>query len=200
MGDVRSNFIQRLARQFPLPKQAANDLSAWEADYIEALSFYSDTVLEFAAKKLIFAERQHKSFPMPAECLKACKEAHGEFSKPAPKQDNRHDEWSPEAIKEADRLLCSDIGRRAADEGWAWQLWDFMRQSRRWPNAHEANRLKAHSAAQNAETSDFVAGEEKLGRLGGATRKLLGKMSSRRKDLRDIAYGNHDKIQEDRTV
>ncbi len=189
MGDVSVQFLQPMLRHFTLPKGASTDPAAWQKDYDEALSFYSDRVLEFAAKKLIFAERKTGTFPAPSECLKACKEVHGEFSKPEPKKAKR-DEWSPEAIKQADKLLCSEIGRRAADEGWAWQLWDFLRCQGRWPNGHEAAHLKAHSNTMNAETAEFVRGEEDAGRLIAPTRKLLGEMSRRRKQLRDIAYGN----------
>lgn len=194
MGDVPGKFLDPLMRHFTLPKTIDGKEEAWEADYNEALSFYSDRVLEFAAKKLIFAERQHKSFPTPAECLRACKDVHNEFSKPEPRKSNQRDEWSPEAISQADKLLCSDIGRRAADEGWVWQLWDFLRRQGRWPNTHEASHLKAHSNTQNAETSEFVKREEEALRLTLPTRKLLGEMSRRRKELREIAYGKSAKV------
>lgn len=193
MGDVSVSFLQPMLRHFKLPQGANADPAAWQLDYEEALSFYSDRVLEFAAKKLIFAERKTAMFPVPAECLKACKEVHGEFAKPEPKRKG-HDEWSPEAIRRADELLCSDIGRRAADEGWVWQLWDFLRRQQRWPNGQEAANLKAHSTAQNTETSEFIAAEEQKERLSSATKKLLGKVSTRRKELRDIAYGISGKV------
>jgi|SRR5687767_5847129 len=199
MGDVSVSFLQPMLRHFKLPQGANADPAAWQLDYEEALSFYSDRVLEFAAKKLIFAERKTAMFPVPAECLKSCKEVHGEFAKPEPKRKG-HDEWSPEAIKRADELLCSDIGRRAADEGWVWQLWDFLRRQQRWPNGQEADRLKAHSIAVNSETTDFVRAEENAGRLVAPTRKLLGEMSRHRKELREIAYGVSGKVGERRSA
>lgn len=190
MGDVNQNFLQPMLRHFTLPKGANTEPEAWAKDYEEALGFYSDRVLEFSAKKLIFADRKTATFPLPAECLKACKEIHGEFSKPAPKAAKR-DEWAPEAIKEADRLMRSPIGQRAADEGWQWMLWDWMRKHQRWPNGYEADRIKAESVAKNAETTAFLAAEEAAGRLiSPGTKKLLGQMSKRRKELRDMAYAD----------
>lgn len=187
MGNVRGKFLDALMRHFSLPKSMDGKAQDWMNDYNEALSFYSDAVLEFAAKKLIFAERTSKSFPTPAECLKACKEIHADFAKPAPRP-KRHDEWSPEAIKEADRLMKSAIGRKSAEEGWQWALWDFLRRQQRWPNAHEAERLRAHSAQVNAETTEFLASEEAAGRMiNPATKRLLGQMSARRKQLKELA-------------
>lgn len=196
MGDVSVKLIQPLARQFPLPKGAASDPEAWEKDYIAELDFYTDTVLEFAAKRLI-ANKETRSFPMVAECLKACRETHNEFAKPAPRAKDSLDEWSPEAIAAADRLLCCELGRRAADENWHWQLWDWLRKHRRWPNRIEADQIKAHSAAMIAETGAFVKSEEKAQRLNSATKVLLGKMSKRRKELRELAYGNSADKHED---
>jgi hypothetical protein len=188
MGDVNKFFLDPISRQFVLPKTMENDPLAWQKDYDDALAFYSDRVLEFAAKKII-TSRDSRSFPLVAECLKACKETHGEFSTPEPKNKGHLDEWAIERRQKADKLLNSVIGRRAADEGWHWELWDWLRLRERWPNMHEADALKAKTVARNAETAEFIANEERLGRLVPATRKLLGDMSKRRKQLRDIAYG-----------
>lgn len=190
MGCVQSSFLDLLMRHYPVPKSSLSNPGDWEKDYCEALEFYSNTVLEFAAKKLIFSERKNNLFPMPAECLRACKEVHNEFSQPVKTEKKaRHDEWSPEAMKEADRLLCSNIGRKASDEGWAWQLWDFMRRKQRWPNNNEADNLRAKSRSLNAETSEFIENARGTVGVASATNKLLAKMSSRRKNLRVIAYG-----------
>lgn len=189
MGDVSVNFLQPMLRHFSLPKGASTDPGAWQQDYDNALSFYSDRVLEFAARKLIFAEHKTAVFPAPAECLKACKDVHGEFSKPAPRPAKR-DEWSPEAMKEADRLLCSATGRKAADEGWVWTLWDFLRKEGRWPDFHEAHALKTKSAAMRADLDEFLDAEERAGRsIVPAVHKLLDTMAARRERLGKIARG-----------
>lgn len=190
MSDVLGRFLRPMLRHFSMPKGANESPEAWENDYVEALSFYSDAVLDFASKKLIFADRKSNIFPLPAECLRACKEVHNEFSQPVKAEKNaRHDEWSLEAMKEADRLLCSNIGRKASDEGWAWQLWDFMRREQRWPNSNEADDLRAKSRSLSAETSEFIDNAKNTVGIASSTKKLLAKMSSRRKNLREIAYG-----------
>jgi hypothetical protein len=191
MGSVVQKFITPLKQAFPLPKAAEKNEADFLKFYIEELNFYTDTVLEFSAKRII-ASRETRSFPLVAECLKACKETFNEFSKPAPKDRATDDEWSPEAFKAADKLLNSDIGRRAADENWHWQLWDWMRKNRRWPNTMEAAKIKAHSSAQIAETSSFIKDAEAADRLGAAPRRFLGQMAKRRKELREIAYGSKD--------
>ena len=189
MGDVARVFLDRLMRHFTLPKGADGKEADWEQDYQDELSFYSDAVLEFAARKLIFADRQSKSFPTPAQCLKACMEVHADFAKVQPAPAKR-DEWSTEAMREADRLLASATGRKAAEEGWVWQLWDFLRREGRWPDFHEGQAMRTKSAAMRADLDEFLSAEERAGRpIVPAARALLVTMAARREHLDKIARG-----------
>lgn len=189
MGDVVSKFLAPIRLQFPLPKSAEKAEKEFLLAYLDELSFYSDTVLEFAAKKLI-ASRDTRTFPLVAECVKICRDTHNEMGKPAPRSERGAvDLWSEDRRKLADKLLNSDLGRRAADENWHWELWDWMRVNQRWPNGQEAGRLKAVSLARNSETSAYVADQEATIGLFAGTRKVLGDMSRRRKELREVAYG-----------
>lgn len=83
MGDVRKHFLDILGRHFQLPTSSENQETEWRSDYMSELSFYSDTVLEFAAKKLI-ANAENRFYPLVSACIKACRETHAEFGKPDP--------------------------------------------------------------------------------------------------------------------
>lgn len=83
MGDVRKHFLDILGRHFQLPTSSENQETEWRLDYVNELSFYSDTVLEFAAKKLV-ANAENRFYPIVSACIKACRETHAEFGKPDP--------------------------------------------------------------------------------------------------------------------
>ena len=160
-SDVRVKFIDVLARQFPVPKIADQDLAAWEGDYVAALSRFSDQVLRDGALKII-SEREVRYFPLVSECVKACREVEvdlwRETATPKPKAKAPHPEWSPEACKEADRLISTyHDSRRALREDWAWGLWDFCRTQGRWPNQNEADKVRSRSMALNRDFEAMTA-------------------------------------------
>lgn len=163
MGDVNKFFLDPISRQFSLPKTMENDPLAWQKDYDDALAFYSDTVLDVTAKRII-ASRDVRSFPLVAECLKACRETHGELSKPEPRSAGHHDEWDQSRVKRADRLIQSDAGVQAAKEGWLLSLWDFCRQKERWPNRIESEKMCSEFKKRVQETNEFFNKELASGR------------------------------------
>jgi hypothetical protein len=152
MGDVRANFLQPIARQFPLPKGASDSIQEWERDYVEALSSYTDSLLGLAAKRII-KHRELRSFPLVAECVRACRETLEEMSEPdLRKPIRRSDEgWSPESRARADRLFKCEMGREAVKDGWAWSLWDFLRENGRHPTAKEVEIIRSKGMANTKQ-------------------------------------------------
>ncbi len=156
MGDVRENFIKPLARQFTLPKGAADDVKQWAGDYIDALSGYTDSLLSLAAKNVI-KERESRTFPLVSECVRACCDAMDEVSQPDLRKPIQLDDdvWSSARRDKADRLFVeAEMSRAAIEEGWAWSLWDWMRVYERAPEGGEVSQLR------NASLRDKMAFEE----------------------------------------
>ena len=98
-----------------------SDFATILAAYSRALGQYEGDVLETAAD-ILLRRRKHRNFPLLAECLQACSDARDELAlrrKDAqPKRPKIEVEWTEERIKQADRMMNSDMGRLAAREGW----------------------------------------------------------------------------------
>jgi hypothetical protein len=60
------------------------------------------------------------------------------------------DPWTAERVEEADRLIQSDVGVRAAQEGWIIALHDWCRENRELPGVDRAAKIRA-AALQRAE-------------------------------------------------
>lgn len=152
-------FIDKLATFFQIPKMG--DIQAWVSAYVDALDKFSDQVLQEAAKRLI-EQRESRTFPLVAECLFVCRQVMAESSQSIGgekrAQKDRMPEWTTERRNEADRLLSTYASRhRVLKEGWAWGLWDFCREQSRWPNAMEADKIRAKSASGNQQFRELVA-------------------------------------------
>jgi hypothetical protein len=148
MGDVSEYMIKKLATQFPLPKGAQDSIAEWMRDYVEALEGYTDSLLSLAAKNII-KTRESRSFPLVAECVKACRDTLEAMAEPDLKKPvrDRHPEWSDERRRSADRLFACAMGRDAVKEGWSWALWDWLRENGRHPTSAEADRIRKRGMA-----------------------------------------------------
>jgi hypothetical protein len=170
MGDVITNFLQPIARQFQMPKGAATDPEAWQRDYIEAMEAHTDSLLALAAKRVI-KTRDSRSFPLVAECVKACQDALADVAMTvSPKasegrhRQGHHDDWDDARIKRADHLIQSNIGITAAKEGWLLSLWDFCRKEERWPNRLESEKMCSEFKKRVQETNEYFNKELAAGR------------------------------------
>lgn len=157
MSDVVKNFLYPLERQFTLPKGMGDDPDGWANDYIEALGGYTDSLLGLAAKNII-KTREVRSFPLVAECVKACRDALDAMSEPDLKKPvkDRHDEWSDERRKMADKLFKCEMGRDAVAEGWSWRLWDFLRENGRHPDRFEVEKIREKGMANTRRFWEMV--------------------------------------------
>ncbi len=165
MGDVYGKFLDVLTRHYTFPKAAEGKEEAFLADYAEDLGRYPDAVLERAAR-MIRSRHQTRTLPTIADCLAACREAWGELAPAqAPNHTTMHPHWDTRRIEAANRLIRSEVGRRAADEGWIVALWDFCREHERWPGRFEAEALKAASVRRRCEIAEAIEGWRQDGTL-----------------------------------
>jgi hypothetical protein len=178
MGNVSESFIKPLLQVFQ--PQKAEDPAAWVAVYQTTLGSFSDEALTLAAQRII-ATRDVRSFPLPAECSIAWREAINNMALDemrAGRPDNsaeirggpfdqRYPEWSERRRKRADELIQSDMGRQAAKEDWIWTLWEFCRENERLPDQHEAQRVRAKGMARSAEINVSVDKGHRVGDISG---------------------------------
>ena len=152
---VTANFIGPLLRHFNQPEMETEEqVRLFICDIIEDLSQYPADVLALAAKK-IRRSRLSLTFPPLAECLAACREAHGEIIKPQGRPAAvDYPEWSAARIAQANRLICCAGGKKAAEDGWIVRLWDFCRENERLPNRAEAEVIIRKFRAAEADFAE----------------------------------------------
>lgn len=152
-----SSFVTRLSNVLGPPD------SANPKGYVEELERlfrgYSEEELDEAAT-LIFQTQKTTRWPTPAimlACAKQGRDTLRRLNNPVRRMPRRLDSlgepyqprseledwnyWSREAFEAADRLIQSDMGRKAAHEGWINDLHDFCRQHRRLPVPKEQSKL-----------------------------------------------------------
>jgi len=167
-------LLARLAIVYGPPD--SGDPAAYLAEVARMLVKYSDADLQRAGD-LIIRTHRGRSFPTPAQIVTACEDAKPE---PAPVQTKNDPAWSAAAFADADRLLKSDMGHRAAREGWALGLHDYCRKHRCLPTP-----AKIATIIGNARFVDRVAsGEEPLvGPFEGALRKMARTFQDKRSEV-----------------
>jgi hypothetical protein len=140
--------------------------------YLKPLGNYSSDTLRRAADDLL-ATRKIRKFPLPAECMQACRDAQEELAIEAKRENDGKrretipsDPWSPERVKRADAMMDSSVGREAANEGWIISLHDFCREQGRLPNGFETVKVRIAALARKAE-------RERRERLFGGNPKLI---------------------------
>ncbi len=182
-------------RFFGEPKRPeGGDLAVVFAAYQRELGRYRSDVLQLAADQLI-AKRNHRNFPLLAECLQACRDAQEQIAIQQQREaENAHktnpkpsgDPWSEQRVRQADRMMASEIGRLAAEEGWIIHLHDWCREQGRLPNKFEGEKVRAKGLAIKAE-------REEMARKGGASNPIVKSiaraMISKRNRLSAIAFG-----------
>lgn len=161
MGNVYDDFVDPMMMQFDLPKAVRDDdekQAGFFSDYDEALGEFTSHELQHAAK-LLKTTRTSRTFPVIADCLEACKHARDALQPPVKRRHGsdaeKYPEWSPERQRMADRMICGDMGWKAAEEGWLIALWDFCRNKERLPNCFEAEKV-AKKSRKNWKVVDEV--------------------------------------------
>lgn len=190
MGNAKAKFIKPMMAVLPAPK--TDDLQTYVEVYAKMLDEFDDEVLELAAD-LMLRTIKVKSMPVPAECVDACWEAAETIrlrklraSQPKRKIPEQF-MWTEEMAKNADKLFASAWGRKAVADKVEVALWDFLVKNQRWPNGVEYDNLRAHSLAQQAETSAFLRLQKENGGINSSTKSFLGDLSKQSARLRELA-------------
>ena len=183
---MSNRLIARIATVFGTPDHST-DPEGFIRELARVTKSYSEPELEKAADHLLstFVPTQRKPWPTPAEICCACQDARELLNPPRPIP-YRYPDWSPESISKAYKLIVSDVGRRAADEGWILSLWDFCRKKHRLPNASEQVTIKGHAHSFNEAFAEVERGKTPLDKM----LKALGETMLRRRDkLARMAHG-----------
>jgi hypothetical protein len=185
-GSVVTDFIAPLSVHFSVKHDSDDAEDAWRADYEDALKVYAPAILKEAAKR-IMRRRNYTNFPMIAECVQACNEVIQDKSKSAPTKSYspQYPEWSEHRIAEANRMLNSAVGRKAADEGWIIGLWDFCREKGRPPQHHEVPKIIATSR----EAWRVMKEIDQSNPMAPILNRTAAILRARREDLRAYAEG-----------
>ncbi len=200
---MSNKLVQRLCIMFGAPEHS-EDPAAYISEIGRLTKNYTEPVLDRAADYLIrsHAPTHLKPWPTPSEICVACADAQETISPASPSNATKHLDWAAPALKRADALIQTDLGRRAADEGWALSLWDFCRKNLRLPSGSEITRCKADTtdfwqAYQDCQRGGFAQAKslKTLGDLMNARRNqkadlTQGILSERRVDLKMAAAGD----------
>lgn len=178
-----NKLLTKLLRMYGNPTSPDPKLMLEELD--KSMRGYSD--LELVEAMRFILPKSKGFFPDPETIIEACSKARADLrTEKTPETYVADAEWSPKAKADADELIKSDLGRKAADEGWIGYLWDFCRKHRRHPTPHEQMKL-----IRSAKSFDDLIEQGKL--QDGSWSKLGSRFAdgaqSRRKKLADIAHG-----------
>ncbi len=180
---MSNSLLSRLAVIYGAPD--SEDPGAYLGEVAKLLGGYTEAELSKAGD-ILLSGHKGRMWPTPAQCVEACQAARGKPTS-LPPEGPKYPEWSREARAAADRLIVSDMGRLAADDGWALALHDFCRQTRRLPNATEQHRLKRTSTAFDEAYAECCRGDG--GVLGASLKRLGDAMLRRRESYAGMAHG-----------
>jgi hypothetical protein len=184
---MSNKLVQRLCIMFGAPEHS-EDPQAYIRELARLTKSYPDAVLDRAADYLIQSHQPTaaKPWPTPADVCVACADAQDAINPVATIHDVKHLDWAAPALKRADALIQSPLGRKAADEGWILSLWDFCRKNMRLPAGSEITKCKT-------DTTDFwqsYAECERGGWAQAASLKRTGDlMNARRNQKSDLTQG-----------
>lgn len=135
---MSNSLLQRLVIIFGQPDSA--DPQVYLQEVAKLLSKYSETQLQAGCNHLLKTHRT-RTFPTPAQIITAIEDHLASQSEKTP-IGPKHPEWQPAAKARADRLIQSEMGRKAAREGWILSLHDYCRKHNELPPYTEVSRLK----------------------------------------------------------
>ena len=139
MPDIMKSFIEPLMAVMTVK---ASDPGVLIDDLQSSLTNYSDKTLAAAAQKIRTRKpregfyRDAATFPSVAECIEWCS-----MEMPKVTQAASEGVWERKAYN-ADRLINSNLGRRAADEGWIMGLWDHYHEFGQEPSENKVHELR----------------------------------------------------------
>ena len=178
-----NKLLTKLLRMYGQPSSPDPKLMLEELE--KSMSGYTDLELTEAMSFLL--PKTNGFFPDPEKIFEACRQARASLAKPSPAPVySGDDEWSNAAKSRANEIIKTELGRKAADEGWIGYLWDFGRKHRRPPDPTEQMRL-IRAAKRFDETIEN--GKQLEGSWARIGKRFSDGAMIRRKRLSDIAYG-----------
>lgn len=155
-------------------------------EYENAISGWDERTLKSAGDRLI---AEAKFWPRPAEVNDLC---HALMPPPSASDFKPDMNWTGEAIRKANDLIDSDMGRQAAKEGWIGAMHDHIRVHRTLPTPSEVAVLKQQGAATYQAYRDCVEGRG--GVFGEALANLGATIMAKRRQLAEIANGRRTRL------
>jgi hypothetical protein len=161
---------------------------------------YSSEELERAVQ-IVCSLNKSRSYPAIHVITEGCAKARTGLNSERKPPQQSYDDKADEAMRMADSLICSHVGRTAANEGWIGQLWDFCRKKGRLPGDAETRILIDEAALFDQAYEKVAAVDEQpitfddgdfrsFGSLNPALRKLGASFVRRREHLSRIANGD----------
>lgn len=183
-----NKLIQRMTIVYGVPDHTAPQ--EFYAELARLMKSYCEEELDKAAD-LVIRSHKGRTWPAVSEMLTACADAREMLRLSAPAdEDAKYPEWSKRARFFAFKSLHSEMGRRAAKEGWLLGLEKFLREKMRAPDEREISDLKRSARGFDDAYGQVLAG--KGGALAPALKTLGGTMLERRNQLAAITQGDFD--------
>jgi hypothetical protein len=173
MSTFEQLFLKPVLQHYAAPADAEADYEGFAEQYERALGGYEPDVLRLARDRLI---SEVKGYPLLriSACKEACDKARQHLYPPdLPRRRDPFTGPSRQQLDTAKGLINSELGRRAAAEGWIIPLWDFLIEHARLPDDAETAPMKARAASVAAKFS----GQGVIGPMAAFRRAVQGKIA-----------------------
>lgn len=177
MSEKVEKVLSRLGNIWP-KRLDDEGVAEWLADWESALKKFEGWVIDAAATRLI-QSRTKTGFPVPREMIDACNEVLADDRRGKPTLQTENKPANP--YKLADELMTGSLGKRAAREGWALTLRDFIAEKHRLPEEGEIRRLIRVRDEFVGKLRECVSG--KGGEFGGGLTTLGRSMAKREHEI-----------------
>jgi hypothetical protein len=149
---VITTFVRPLKAAFGSPRKAEDDAIEFMAGYVRVLRAYPASVLTQAVDHIL-SNRDKRGWPLVAECKAVCERF---MPRKQPATAGGIDPHYPDLANR----VCAEraIGKRAAEEGWIVELWEFVNKYGREPAGDiEIKRIKFDADATCAKRDEILA-------------------------------------------
>jgi len=181
-----TELLQRLSVAFGAPDTP--DLGKWTAEISRMLMRYTADVKDKAFDIIVTGHRS-RTFPSIAVIISACEDAAHIIAPSRPPEQflKRNLDWTEAAITRADMLIQSQLGQRAADDGWVLSLWDFCRKHGRLPTGREVGECISNARGFDEAYAQVCRQGTPLDRT---LEQLGASMLAKRREKAELAHGN----------
>ena len=183
MSEKVQKILTRLGNIWP--KRIDDEtLGEWLTDWESALKQFDPWVIDAAATRIVH-DRTSDRFPLPADVRRVCFQVLAEDRASKPTFNATQPSRDPYAL--AAELIQSDLGRRAAREGWVLTLRDFIAREGRLPGESEIRKLIGIRDKFLVNLRDCIGGNGGL--FGGPLSKLGRSMARREHEIAQRVLG-----------